>query len=66
MVCASGKQGFEYPFTLAFYESKAYMHYRKKHFSDLMLPGTVGGAAGATDEEGSRSPLLWDARFLSS
>lgn len=54
----------DYPFTSAFYESMAFAPYKKRHFTDLIVPRTMREAMSI---EGSalRQFVLWDARFLS-
>eukprot|EP00168_Porphyra_purpurea_P016123 TRINITY_DN5133_c0_g1_i2.p1 TRINITY_DN5133_c0_g1~~TRINITY_DN5133_c0_g1_i2.p1 ORF type:complete len:322 (+),score=8.55 TRINITY_DN5133_c0_g1_i2:94-966(+) len=44
VVCARGQTGADYLFTMAFYESAAYGHFKKQHFDDL-LPKTIADAA---------------------
>lgn len=62
--CVEGRDAADYPFTSAFYESSAFALYRKEHFRDLILPGTMADVANGDAERGLRSLLLWDARFL--
>lgn len=60
--CATGRSDADYPFTAAFYESAAYMHYKKVHFADV-LPRVMKDIVGA-DGSPQRSLILWDARFI--
>lgn len=63
-LCADpGKEEADYPFTSAFYESTAYSFYKKRHFSDLIIPRTMQDAVGAAGLP-QRQFVLWDARFM--
>jgi len=65
LVCNEGRADADYPFTSCFYESAPYRHFRKRHFSDYILPSTMAEAS-AVDSlmMARRSVVLWDAHFV--
>ena len=64
VTCASGKTAADYPFTMAFYASAPYAHFKKQHFDDL-LPKTMADTV-PSDGAPQRVFLLWNARSMCS
>lgn len=64
LVCESGRASSDYPFTY-FYESTAYVAFRKRHFPDFLMPKTMADASAAGSLGlAQRALVLWNAAYV--
>lgn len=64
LVCERGREGADFPFTY-FYESTAFVSFRKRHFPDFIMPKTMVDASGCDSLDlAQRSLLLRNALYI--